>query len=166
MPRTPKPKTPNPVGAPAAKYPNRTDLAAQNAAGPASKQPIRVPTGQEYGAAQASAVSQQLAPLPQQAPVPTAPPIGPSAPGAGTAMIPGTLTPQAAVGYTPPDLAISSTPSNNPNEPLTAGLPVGAGAGPRPQGRFGAGAMLAALAAATGDQNLAALADTADYQGF
>lgn len=162
MPRTPKPKTPNPVGAPAAKYPNRTDLAAQNAAGPASKQPIRVPTGQEYGAAQASAVSQQLAPLPQQAPVPTPP----SAPGAGAAMIPGTLTPQAAVGYTPPDLAISSTPSNNPNEPLTAGLPVGAGAGPRPQGRFGAGAMLAALAAATGDQNLAALADTADYQGF
>ena len=154
-----KPKTPNQVGAPSARYPNRTDLAASTAAGPPT-QPVRTPTGQGYGDAKALGDAQRAFPLPQ-------PPETPPVPrGGGVERMPGTLTPMAAQGYTPPNLGLSSTPSGMPNEPVTAGLPVGPGAGPSAMSTFGAGALLAALAAATGDMTMAEMAEIADLQGF
>ena len=155
-----KPKTPTANGTPTGRYAQRTDLAARTAAGvgapaPAPTQPVRVPTGQQYGQAQALTQAQQAAPLPQPAEVP------------GAQLVPGTTTPVAAQGYTPPNLGLASTPTGRPNEPLTAGLDIGPGAGPNTgTQRFGAGALLAALAQATGDIRLSEMADLADNQGF
>jgi hypothetical protein len=158
--------TPTQVGAPSARYPNRTDLAAQHAAGPAPQptQPVRVPTGGAYGSAQALESAQQAMPLPQPPEVGGSPVGG----GAPPAMMPGTLTPMAAQGYTPPNFSLGSSPSRRPNEPLTAGMPMGPGAGPNPaaQAQFSAGALLAALAAATNDPLMGELAELADSQGF
>lgn len=158
MPRT-YAKAPNQPGAPTARYSNRTDLAAKSAAGMETPtQPVRVPTGQGYGEATALAQAQQAAPLPQPAEVPTGP---------APQMMPGTTTPMAAQGYTPPNLGLGSMPTGRPNEPLTSGLGVGPGAGPSPgSSPFNAGALLAALAAATGDLSMSELADLADEQGF
>jgi len=41
-----------------------------------------------------------------------------------------TAPPMAPQGPTPEDSPMLTDPTNNPNEPITAGLPVGAGPGP------------------------------------
>lgn len=155
----PRARTPNPPGAPAGRYPNRTDIAAQKASG---TQPVRTATGQPYGEAGAQAAAQRAFPLPQP---PDSPPVGG---GAGVERIPGTMTPAVAQGYTPPSFGLSTTPSSRPNEPQTAGIASGPGPGPDPfaRGAFSGAALLAALAAARNDPELRALADLADAQGF
>jgi hypothetical protein len=85
-------------GAPGQAYGNRTDL-NQN------RQPIRVASGQEYGARQAQVAAQKAVPLPAP-PVPASPPA--PAPGSFGAFL---------------------RPTENPNEPLTAGMDIGPGPG-------------------------------------
>lgn len=92
-------------------YANRTDLNAgpRIPAGP-STQPVRVATGQAYGAAGQQRAAQQAIPLPQ-------------APASGAPM------PQGS-GVMPGDLGPITAPSTRPGEPLTHGLPTGPGGGP------------------------------------
>lgn len=72
-------------------------------------QPVRTAPGQDYGKAGAQAAAQQAIPLPQQAsPAPGASSPAPPAPG------------------------MLSAPTANPNQPVTAGLPIGPGPGPNP----------------------------------
>jgi len=157
MPRSGRRGIPSPVGAPAGAYPQSVSQAAQ-AARPT--QPVMTATGQGYGEAGAQAAAQRMVPLPAGAPVapPTTPPAGP-------ALIPGTMTPQAAVGYTPPSLDLLG-PSTRPNEPVTAGIDSGPGPGRTPSTSFNGAALLAAVATATNDPSMRALADIADAQGF
>ena len=86
-------------------YPQRSDLRGQ---------PVTTAKGQAYGVAAAQAASQRVVPL-AAAPAPPAPTAPPSAAGAGGALPP------------PPDLY---RPTERPGEPVTHGLPTGAGAGP------------------------------------
>lgn len=90
-------------GAPGAQYPNRSDMA---------QAPRAVP-GQTYGQAGAQLAAQQAVPLPRQAPA-----------GAGAGSSPGTQS-SAGAPLTPMD-----APTQRPGEPLTAGIPSGAGPGP------------------------------------
>ena len=90
------------VGKPGANYQNRTDL-------PGKTQPITVASGQEYGTRGAQEDAQRAIPLPAGAPPPA-----PTSLGSVTA---GPITPLDA-------------PTARPNEPLTHGLPIGAGGGP------------------------------------
>lgn len=87
---------------------NRSDL-----------QTPRAPTGQPYGAHQDSIQSQQAVPLPQSRP-PT--------PGAGA------IPAAQAHNFQPVGLG---DPTSRPDEPITAGLALGAGVGPGglPQGQ-------------------------------
>ena len=87
-------------GRPGALYPERSDLA----------QGVRTAPGQTYGAAKAQADAQRAIPLPQT-PAPQ---------------------PSAAAGQWagPPDPGLLHAPSTRPDEPVTAGLSIGAGAGP------------------------------------
>lgn len=87
-------------GTPGKAYPNRSDLA----------QPVRTATRQPYGAAKQQADAQRAIPLPQSAPPPSATP-APTAPP-------------------PPEPGLLGSPSARPNEPLTAGMPIGVGPGP------------------------------------
>jgi hypothetical protein len=86
---------------------NRTDLLS-------TAQPVRVATGQPYGSAQASAQAQTAVPLPNA----QQPPVSPD------------LVAQQLAQQTPPPEAPIHAPSQRPHEPLTAGLPMGPGAGP------------------------------------
>lgn len=70
-------------------------------------QPVRVPTGLPYGERQARVQALKAAPIPQQAPVNAAPP--PAGP--------------------PPQVTPLSAPTQRPNEPVTAGAPIGPGPG-------------------------------------
>lgn len=83
---------------------NRTDLLSK-------PQPVRVATGQAYGAATASTQAQQAAPLPQ-------------------AQVPPDQLALAAAQATPPPQQPIHAPTARPGEPITAGLPVGPGPGP------------------------------------
>lgn len=87
-------------GTPGQNYPNR---------GPQMTQPVQAASGQSYGSRGTQEEAQKAIPLPAPAPPP-----GPTAQGPVTA---GPLTPLNA-------------PTQRPNEPLTQGLPMGAGAGP------------------------------------
>lgn len=90
-------------GKPGASYPNRSDLA---------KQPVRTAPGQPYGAAGKQADAQRAIPLPSTpTPSPTAP------------------APQNAP-FAPPEPGLLGAPTARPSEPVTAGLPIGAGPGP------------------------------------
>lgn len=96
-------------GKPGATYTNRSDLNAQ---------PVRTAPGQTYGLATQQANAQRALPLPasppvQASPAPAAPPIAPE---------PGML----------------HAPTTRPNEPVTAGLPIGAGPGTEALGALGA----------------------------
>lgn len=88
------------TGTPGKAYPARTDLT-----------PVAAPD-QTYGQAGAQIAAQQAVPMGAQ---PTAGPA--QGEGAGPAVQPGSLGPLNA-------------PSNRPDEPLTQGSPMGAGAGP------------------------------------
>jgi len=99
-------------GVPGSNYSNRTDLSmAQN------QKPLAptAPTGMPYGAHQASIAAQQA--------VPVAPPPAPMVPqGLGSPVS----------GPAPGELPPLNAPSARPSEPVTAGLPIGAGPGPTP----------------------------------
>lgn len=82
-------------------YANRSDLNSDR------KQAVQVAAGQPYGERAALEQAQRAIPLPAAPPVSAAPP--PPAPGSFGAF---------------------TRPTEVPNEPLTAGLPIGPGAGP------------------------------------
>lgn len=89
-------------GRPGASYSNRSDLNAL---------PVRTTTNQPYGAASAQRTSQAAIPLA----APTAPQAAPGAPPSSPA---------------PPSRAVPiSSPTSRPEEPVTAGLDMGAGPG-------------------------------------
>lgn len=121
-------------GTPGASYGNRTDLNVK------TRLPMQAATGQPYGAATAQLNAQRAVPMGRPVtdqvpmPAPGGPPSAPPVP-------PGGVTPLHA-------------PSQRPDEPVTAGLPVGPGAGP-------AGLSLLSPAAgyATAQQQVQALAD-------
>lgn len=98
------------LGTPGTSYSNRTDLQAQ---------PVRTATGQTYGAAGAQAAAQRAMPLAQ---VPTASPPGGAPTGQG-------MDPSAQ-GEAHPAIGSLYGDTMNPDEPVTAGLPSGPGAGP------------------------------------
>jgi hypothetical protein len=117
MPRARKPagpgQAPDPrggprVGNPGKQYPQRSDLRAQ---------PVTVARNQPYGAATQQAAAQRAQPLPQTPP-PSVAPQGPAAAAEGGGFVP------------PGSLGDFLSPTNRPNEPLTTGIPMGAGAGP------------------------------------
>lgn len=91
------------VGRAGASYPNRSDMRTQ---------PVRTPPSTSYGEAAASERAQQAIPLPAQA----------QGAGAAAGM-------PAAPAPLPGDQPLGR-PSDRPGEPLTAGLPIGAGLGP------------------------------------
>lgn len=118
-------------------------------------QPVKVPTGGPYGRAKKLEDAQRQIPLPgPPAPAPPADPIA-----AAQAWNP-------TQGATPFD-----APTTRKWEPVTAGLNTGPGAGPEALGRLAPGSTtmvantLQALAARTGDPDLAALAALAANQG-
>lgn len=98
------PRKPKRAKAPAAPgESNRTDLLVK-------PQAVAVPTGQGYGQAQASAAAQQAVPLDNAA-----------------------AREQAAIAAarTAPGVSVPlSAPTQRPDEPVTAGLPMGPGPGP------------------------------------
>lgn len=73
------------------------------------RQPVRTATGQAYGQAGAQAAAQRAIPLPQQ--------------------------PSPQMGSAPP--LPFDAPTQRPGEPVTAGLPIGAGPGPEVLGPMG-----------------------------
>lgn len=101
------------------------------APGQPNGQPVAVPTGLPYGEAGQLAQAQQAAPLPAGAAVPAPPP----APAPGGGLPPGAI--EAATAFQPPPRPGLMNLAGDPNAVLTAGLPTGAGPGPRPP--FGGG---------------------------
>ena len=101
-------------GKPGTPYQNRSDLTQAPSAAP----------GQTYGVQAQQLRAQQTAPLPKQAPPSLAPAAGP--PGGPTP--PGAQPTQAPMQ--PGGLGPLHAPTDNPNQPLTAGLPSGPGPGP------------------------------------
>jgi hypothetical protein len=98
------------TGTPGHSYPNRTDLASNSGA----PLPAQAPPSTQYGQASASLRSQAAVPLaPQSGPAPVAPPAA-----SGPAPIP------------PGGFGDPLRPTDRPGEPVTAGLPLGPGAGP------------------------------------
>lgn len=91
-------------------YPNRSDLQTATSA---------VPTGQAYGARQATEQSLKVVPI-----------AGASGPGGGGSQPPSPPGPIDAATNMPPPQGGLGAPTARPNEPVTAGLPVGAGPGP------------------------------------
>lgn len=89
--------------------------------------PAQAATGQQYGKAGAQLAAQKALPVSRPATdaMPGPRPTGPGRPPVPTAM-PGQMTPLDA-------------PTARPNEPITAGLPVGPGAGPEALGPLGMG---------------------------
>jgi hypothetical protein len=105
-------------GTPGARYPNRRDLQA----GP-RKVPVMNAPSSQYGQGAALKAAQQAVPMasgPMQSGAPATPP------GAPDPM-------SAALNFQPttPVVPIHAD-TTNPNEPVTAGLPTGPGAGPPP----------------------------------
>lgn len=107
------------TGTPGKNYTNRSDLNTNRGA-----LPVMAATGQQYGKATAQREAQRALPMgapppPAVGPVASSPATGPTVPG----QLPGQLVPLDA-------------PSQRPNEPVTAGVPVGAGGGPELLGRL------------------------------
>lgn len=97
------------TGTPGTPYANRSDL----------RQAPTAATGQEYGRAGAQIAAQR------QIPLPAAPPVQGGAPPGGGA---------AGPFATPSDTPGLTDPTQRPDEPVTAGLPFGAGPGPEALG--------------------------------
>lgn len=98
-------------GTPGKAYANRRDLSTH--------QPITVAPGGQYGSGVASEEAQKILPLPSvtapsAAPTPQLPPV--AAGGSGGVVAPGDINFEG--------------PTQRPDEPVTAGLPVGPGPGP------------------------------------
>lgn len=134
-------------------YANRSDLN--------SHLPITAPTGLPYGENQALSNAQRTIPM---APAPA--PAGSPAPAAGSG---GPVSPPAPLPV--PGARPFLRPTERPNEPVTSGLPTGAGPGTEALGAFGQGMgenmaqMLGAAAQATASPTLAFLARQASAQG-
>lgn len=96
-------------GRPGTAYGNRRDL---------NEMPVAAPTGLGYGERKAIEDAQRAVPVASPGVPPQA---APTSPPPATWPIPGTLTPLDA-------------PSERPGEPVTAGLPIGPGAGPEALG--------------------------------
>ena len=122
-------------GTPGESYSNRSDLNVK------TRLPMQAATGQAYGEATTQMNAQRAVPMGR--PATDAVPVGnPSTPPA-PAVPPGAVTPLHA-------------PSERPDEPVTAGLPVGAGAGPA-----GLNLLTATAGYSTATQQVQALADAA-----
>jgi len=93
-------------------YSNRTDLNPV-------KPPTLVPTGQPYGQRQALVQSQQTLPV---------------APAGTTAAGPAPPEPIGQAPQPPVEPPAFHRPTDRPGEPITTGLPIGAGAGPEALG--------------------------------
>lgn len=106
------------TGTPGKAYSNRSDLNGPKAV------PMMAATGQQYGARKAQIDAQRA--------IPVAAPPGPAlAPPTGGAPAPGPTLP---AGPGPGQVVPLDAPSMRPDEPVTAGLPVGPGAGPEALG--------------------------------
>ena len=86
-------------------YTNRTDLNTVRTL------PATAATGQPYGEAGKQLAAQKIVPM-------------------GTTPVPAPAAPPAPMGPGPGELTALNAPSERPNEPLTHGLSIGAGAGP------------------------------------
>jgi hypothetical protein len=97
-------------------YQQRTDLQ--------SHQPVRTAPGQTYGVATQQAKAQQAMPLPaggaNAGPLPQSP--TPGGPGGAPSSL--------GAGPMPGGLGALHAPTDRPSEPITHGLPTGAGGGP------------------------------------
>src|SRR5260370_27431863 len=129
---------PTPPGAPRppagpGKLSTRTDIGQ----GSSEQQGIYTPTGQPYGQATAERTALKAAPIPRA---------DMFAPGGGAGMPPAprstpgmanNLAPPPGLQMPPPGMpdihSLMNVPTRNPGEPVTAGLPIGAGPGPTPQ---------------------------------
>lgn len=105
-------------GTPGTAYSNRTDLQV----------PMAAASGQQYGQRSQQMAAQRAIPIarPSTDAVASASASGPGAPSPAPGPLPGQVTPLDA-------------PTQRPGEPLTAGLPVGAGPGPEALGALGGG---------------------------
>lgn len=105
------------TGTPGKAYPQRQDLQ------PAGPLPPTAAPNQTYGAAGAQLASQRVIPM-----APSPAPIAGPPPGPGPV--------QPGPGGPPPPLPAPpghfGRPTERPNEPVTAGLPIGPGPGPSP----------------------------------
>ena len=98
------------TGTPGKAYANRSDL----------HQPVKAAPGGEYGSVTALKSAQKIIPLPD-AQAPTTPPAVPQ---------PSPVTGSGGGGVVAPGDINFEAPTARPNEPVTAGLPVGPGPGP------------------------------------
>jgi hypothetical protein len=106
-------------------YPNRTDLV--------SAEPVSTAKSQNYGERSQQQAAQRAVPL---APPASPPGVPGSQPPAQLPNTSGATAPVAGPGLLP-----FLHPTNRPNEPVTAGLPTGAG--PGPEALTGVGAIVA-----------------------
>jgi hypothetical protein len=107
------------TGTPGQSYSNRSDLNANRGA-----VPMMAAAGQTYGKKSEQMAAQRAMPIARPATdtVPTAP----ARPTGGTPGGPPPMPP----GPTPGQVLPLDAPTTRPGEPLTAGLPIGPGAGP------------------------------------
>lgn len=130
---------PTPPGAPRppagpGKLSQRTDIGQ----GSPGVQGIYTPTGQPYGQATAERTALKAAPIPRAdvfAPgggPPTGSPAVAPTPGMANNLAPPPGSQQPPAGM-PSIHDLMNVPTRNPNEPVTAGIPLGPGPGPTPQ---------------------------------
>lgn len=113
-------------GTPGTAYPNRSDLT------PTAPVPVQAATNQPYGEAGQQEAAQRVLPV-------APPPAVPSPGGGGGAPVPGGAGPGAPAPQGPvPGQMPWTHPTQRPNEPVTAGLPTGPGAGPEALSGVGA----------------------------
>lgn len=124
---------------------------------PRSYQGVKTPTGQAYGQAQDQQAAQKAVPLPRD----------PASAGPSAQPGPDLMALAAQMGGATP----LNSPTQRPNEPVTAGLPFGDGAGPEaisgmfPTRRNATADTLEKLAAWTGDARMQQLAQQARMKG-
>ena len=133
-------------GRPGAAYPNRRDLNTKPRE--AGKQAVRARPSREYGGRAAEEERMKAMPLPR----------------AGAPI--GALVAPAGQGPEPGSLPGLTSPSQNPGQPITAGLPMGPGAGPSalaaPPPEPGGAGLLRRLIAEDPDPELFALLEAAE----
>ena len=128
---------------------NRTDLL--------SPAPVTTVGGQTYGDQAAQMQAQRTIPMANGPVMPTAQ--APQSPGAPTPPggAPGDLLQQTLAHNGPGDMTLTR-PTERPNEPVTHGLPVGAGAGPEALQGIGAASRNSAIEGGTLSTLLASMA--------
>jgi len=101
--------------------------------GPSGQQGIYTPTGQPYGQATAERTALKAAPIPRADMFAPGGGITPPAPAPGQANASASPRgPQMPPVGMPAIHDLLNVPTRNPGEPVTAGLPIGAGPGPTP----------------------------------